>query len=168
MTQIIVMNFVSEIWVWGYSSFPNEYLTEAKLLDVLWVWRKIVAGIATDPCFLLTADSSSSGRIYCKNFFRINYRRRSGQMDSNDEKYGQLEPLEKGNGMGLGALLQQTADEDTRRKKKDSRRKEQDTVWYFGLWRLVSLSQRLVTKGAWVGLDVGQVVGCGLGGLVRH
>ena len=49
-------------------------------------------------------------------------------MDSNDEKYGQLEPLEKGNGMGLGALLQQTADEDTRRKKKDSRRKEQDTV----------------------------------------
>ena len=41
---------------------------------------------------------------------------------------GNWRRLEKGNGMGLGALLQQTADEDTRRKKKDSRRKEQDTV----------------------------------------
>ena len=35
--------------------------------------RNHVAGILTHPCFLLTANGSSSGRIYCKNFFRINY-----------------------------------------------------------------------------------------------
>ena len=73
----------------------RKHVMGLKMLATTRVWRKYVARIVADPCFLLTANGSSSGRIYCKNFFRINYRRRSGQMDSNDEKYGQLEPAGK-------------------------------------------------------------------------
>ena len=44
--------------------------------SALSIWRKGFVGIVTDPCFLLTGDCSSSSWIYCKNFFRINYRRK--------------------------------------------------------------------------------------------
>ena len=73
--------------------------------------RKDVAGIVTHPSFLLTVNASSSGRIYCKNFFRINYtREEAGRWTLMMKNMGNWSRLEKGNGMGLH---QTAADEDT-------------------------------------------------------
>ena len=88
--------------------------------------RKDVAGIVTHPSFLLTVNASSSGRIYCKNFFRINYtREEAGRWTLMMKNMGNWSRLEKGNGMG-GCTRQQQMRTQRGSKKRDPRLKSQD------------------------------------------